>query len=78
MIVDKPGTNAVAGDVAILVAMHVSTRETARWTWQTFWWTPTPENPHAPSSPNIAMLWSQYYAAHSMSQEAIDKANEAF
>ena len=52
--VDKPGTNAVAGDIAILVAMHVSTREIARWTWQTFWWTPTPEDPHAPSSPNIA------------------------
>jgi len=51
---EKPGTNAAAGDTAIMVAMHVSSRETARWTWQTFWWSPTPEDPHAPSSPAIA------------------------
>jgi hypothetical protein len=50
----KPGTNAGSGDVAILVAMHVAGRETARWTWQTFWWTPTPDDPHAPSSSAIA------------------------
>ena len=28
------------GDYAILVAMHVTTREAPEWTWQTFWWTP--------------------------------------
>lgn len=27
-----------AGDFAILVAMHMSTRENDNWTWQTFWW----------------------------------------
>ena len=27
------------GDFAILVAMHVATREVPNWTWQTFWWT---------------------------------------
>ena len=32
------GTNVKAGDYAILVAMHVSTREIDNWTWQTFWW----------------------------------------
>ncbi|MBI4625303.1 MAG: hypothetical protein HY736_19045 [Verrucomicrobia bacterium] len=53
---DKPGTDAGAGDFAILVAMHVSSREIARWTWQTFWWTPTPGDPHPPSSPAIASL----------------------
>jgi len=26
------------GDYAILVAMHVSTKENSNWTWQTFWW----------------------------------------
>ncbi|HTU89583.1 MAG TPA: hypothetical protein VMF69_05745 [Gemmataceae bacterium] len=26
------------GDYAILVAMHVSSREIDNWTWQTFWW----------------------------------------
>jgi hypothetical protein len=50
----KPGTDAAAGDYAILVAMHVAGREIARWTWQTFWWTPAPDFPPAPSSPAIA------------------------
>jgi len=36
--------------------MHLSSREIARWTWQTFWWTPTPEDPHAPSSAAIGAL----------------------
>ncbi|MSU71892.1 MAG: hypothetical protein EXS43_06065 [Opitutus sp.] len=48
---DKPGTGASAGDVAILVAMHVAGREIARWTWQTFWWTPEPDRPPAPARP---------------------------
>ena len=29
---------AKEGDYAILVAMHVSSREIDNWTWQTFWW----------------------------------------
>jgi len=45
---------AAEGDYAILVAMHVAGREITRWTWQTFWWTPTPENPLEPSSVEIA------------------------
>ncbi|MBI5769330.1 MAG: hypothetical protein HZA93_16170 [Verrucomicrobia bacterium] len=53
---EKPATDARAGDPAILVAMHVSTREIARWTWQTFWWTPAPDSPPAPSSREIAAL----------------------
>ncbi|PRP91116.1 hypothetical protein ENSA5_58530 [Enhygromyxa salina] len=31
---------AAAGDFAVLVAMHVNTKETINWTWQTFWWQP--------------------------------------
>lgn len=50
----KPGPDAAAGDLAVLVAMHVSTREMARWTWQTFWWSPSPDDPHRPSSAAIA------------------------
>ncbi|GAB4107742.1 hypothetical protein GCM10028791_01890 [Echinicola sediminis] len=46
--------NAQPGDVAILVGMHVTTREITNWTWQTFWWTPDPSNPPAPSSKSIA------------------------
>ena len=51
---DKPGTNAAAGDYALLVGMHVAGRETVRWTWQTFWWTPAPDSPPIPSSSVIA------------------------
>lgn len=43
-----------AGDYAVLQAMHVTSREITRWTWQTFWWTPNPDAPHFPSSPTIA------------------------
>ncbi len=34
-----------AGDYALLVAMHVTGKEIVRWTWQTFWWSPFPQNP---------------------------------
>ena len=43
-----------AGDYAVLAGMHVTSREIPRWTWQTFWWTPNPDNPHFPSSAAIA------------------------
>src|SRR5204863_3687850 len=51
---ESPANRASAGDFALLVAMHVAGRETARWTWQTFWWTPAPDEPPAPSSAAIA------------------------
>lgn len=35
--VDK-GVSLSAGDYAVLVAMHVNTKETDRWTWQTYYW----------------------------------------
>ena len=53
---DKPGTGAQEGDFALLVAMHVTGREITRWTWQTFWWTPAPDEPRTPSSAAIASL----------------------
>jgi hypothetical protein len=31
------------GDYAALMAMHVTSREIDRWTWQTFWWSPNPD-----------------------------------
>ena len=52
----QPGSDVKAGDYAVLVAMHVAGREIARWTWQTFWWTPTPGDPQLPSSQAIAAL----------------------
>ena len=53
---DQSATITAEGDIAILVAMHVSGREIARWTWQTFWWSPAPDDPQAPSSATIASL----------------------
>jgi len=48
------GRKLKAGDHLILVGMHVGTRERKRWTWQSFWWTPTPgADPHKPSSKAI-------------------------
>ncbi len=37
------GHGAAAGDFAVLVAMHVNTKETTLWTWQTFYWEPLPD-----------------------------------
>ena len=52
---ENPGQPpARAGDLAVLVAMHVATREVMRWTWQSFWWSETPDAPHAPSNILIA------------------------
>jgi len=42
------------GDYAILVAMHVGSREMKRWTWQTFWWSANPTAPFSPSSATIS------------------------
>jgi hypothetical protein len=53
---ETPGAGAKAGDTALLVGMHVAGRETARWTWQTFWWAPSPIGPPAPSSATIASV----------------------
>lgn len=47
---------AVAGQIAILVAMHVTTKEISNWTWQSYYWAPDPETPDAPSSKLAASL----------------------
>jgi hypothetical protein len=46
----------VAGDLALLVAMHVTSKEISNWTWQSFFWTPNPDAPLAPSSKFAANL----------------------
>lgn len=52
---DGPGF-AKAGDLALLVCMHVATKEISNWTWQTFFWTPDPANPPSPSDKVAASL----------------------
>jgi hypothetical protein len=41
-------------DEAVLLAMHVTSRETVLWTWQTFWWSANDAQPFLPSSAAIA------------------------
>lgn len=36
---------AEPGDYAVLVGMHVSSKEIENWTWQTFWWQPGQDAP---------------------------------
>ena len=45
-----------AGDYAVLLGMHVSSKENVRWTWQTFWWSENSDSPYTPSSSLIASL----------------------
>jgi hypothetical protein len=44
------GSEVNVGDVVVLAGMHVTTRETEGWTWETFFWTPAPDDPPTPSS----------------------------
>jgi hypothetical protein len=47
---------AIKGQIAILVGMHVTTKEIKNWTWQSYYWTPNPKQPGAPSSDLAASL----------------------
>ncbi len=65
-----PGA-ATAGNRVLLVAMHVGTKEVSNWTWQSFYWTPLPSTPGAPSSDLAANLMpstvhgaARHYAAN--------------
>lgn len=50
------GGQAVPGQIAVLVGMHVTTKEISNWTWQSYFWTPNRDNPGDPSSPLAASL----------------------
>ena len=39
-------SNVAAGDYAVLLAMHVSSKEMPFWTWQTFYWQPGADTPN--------------------------------
>jgi len=53
---DTGSSDFKAGDVVLLVAMHVGTKEISNWTWQTYFWCYNPDNPFAPSSSFEASL----------------------
>lgn len=62
------------GDYAILVGMHVTSRETERWTWQTFWWSASPDAPREPSSAAIAATRPDRYLDRASSHYAMTVA----
>jgi hypothetical protein len=66
-----PGENPKAGDFAILVGMHVTSKENVRWTWQTFWWSERPATPHIPSTAVTARFRSSATLDHAASHYAM-------
>ncbi|MBV9354239.1 MAG: hypothetical protein JO023_01805 [Chloroflexi bacterium] len=64
------------GNIALLVAMHVTTKEIPNWTWQTFWWAAVPDSPRygADRPSEIPEPWSHYDmdAAYYMTAPATD------
>lgn len=47
---ENPQNLMAPGDMAILVCMHVATKEISNWTWQSFYWDPNPSQPKFPGS----------------------------
>jgi hypothetical protein len=50
------------GNYALLMAMHVTGKEINVWTWQTFWWSPNPQDPvnGADRPKSIKSPWNNY------------------
>ncbi len=50
------------GNYALLMAMHVTGKEIANWTWQTFWWSANPSDPltGADRPASIPAPWKHY------------------
>lgn len=72
------GDVAAAGDIALLVAMHTTSKEISNWTWQTFYWAPDPSNPFAPSSglaaglrPSVLSNAASHYAVSTAYAEVL-------
>jgi hypothetical protein len=53
-------TDLEPGDIALLVAMHVTTNENENWTWQTFFWRP---QPLADAGPSVKPPFNNYDTA---------------
>ena len=55
-----PPSEMEPGDIALLVAMHVTTNENQNWTWQTFFWRPQPV---ADAGPSVKPPFNNYDTA---------------
>jgi hypothetical protein len=49
-----------SGDFAILVAMHMATREDSNWTWQTFWWNYSQPFPYGAPPSSVPAPFNNY------------------
>lgn len=49
-------SNFVKGDIVLLLAMHVTTKEISNWTWQSYFWSYNPDEPFLPSAKFAADL----------------------
>jgi hypothetical protein len=69
--------NVHAGDFAILVAMHMSTRENSNWTWQTFWWNYHQPFPYGAPPSSIPAPFNHYAmcTAYSMTNNPPNSLN---
>ena len=80
--VESVGQMVQEGNIAVLMAMHVTTKEISNWTWQTFWWSPFPDEPGTgddrPAA--IPVPWSNYNmnTAYFMVTPADDPFGEPF
>ena len=76
------GGNAVAGDFAAVVAMHVSTKEISNWVWQTFWWQPGSDTPSSfpgdktNMTTNVTGPWSNFAMCNAWSQTKGTNSNQ--
>lgn len=58
---NKPAPCGVqTGDFAVLVAMHMTTKENSNWTWQTHWWNYNQPFPYGPPPANIRAPFNNY------------------
>jgi hypothetical protein len=54
------GVQAQQGDYAVLVAMHMTSRENFNWTWQTFWWNYGQTAPYGPPPASVPAPFNNY------------------
>jgi hypothetical protein len=67
-------------NIALLVAMHVTGKEIANWTWQSFWWSPNQNDSHGTDRPaSIPAPWNNYVMTTAYSMlTAASQPNIAF
>lgn len=54
-------SSARPGNLGLMLAMHVTGKEIANWTWQSYWWTPFPNDSLGSDRPtSISSPWNNY------------------